>query len=120
MTVMILSLFTDTHSWPACNVKPVFASLIQKIELICFIVLIHRGGISEWTGSVGPLPGRRVPFCDHRHRLPYEAHPHDNDRCLQIRAEPSSSGVPESKLHGPAIGVREGPQLRGDSSYPDA
>lgn len=92
----------------------------KKTELIRFVALIHRGGISEWTGSAGTLPGRRVPFCNHCHRLPYEAHPHDNDRCLQIRAEPPSCGVAESQLHGPAFGVREGPQLWGDSSHLDA
>lgn len=75
-----------------------------------FLILVvccslSRGGISEWAGCVGTLPSRRVPFCDHCHRLPDEAHAHDNDGRLQIREEPSSCGFPESELHGPASGV---------------
>lgn len=117
---MTFTMSVNSHSWQVYSIKPVITSLIHNIEIICFVVLIHRGGISEWTGSVGALPGRRVPFRNHCHRLPYEAHPHDNDRCLQICAKPASRGVPESKLHGSAFGVREGPQLWGDSSHPDA
>lgn len=80
--------------------------LSENQTVLLFVVFsLSRGGISEWTWCVGTLPSRRVPFCDHCHRLPNEAHSYDNDGRLQIREEPSSGGVPESELHGPAFGV---------------
>lgn len=84
----------------------------------CLHVPLCRGSTSSRYGPSDPLPGRRVSFSHHRDRLPDEAHLDDHDRRLQVRQNQEAHHLPEPQLHGPAVGVRGGPQQRNNATNP--
>ncbi len=86
----------------------------------CFHVPLCRGSTSSRYGPFDPLPGRRFSFSHHRDRLPDEAHLDDHDRRLQVRQSQEAHHLPEPQLHGPAVGVRGGPQQWNNATNPHA
>ena len=84
----------------------------------CFHVPLCRGSTSSRYGPSDPLPGRRFSFSHHRDRLPDEAHLDDHDGRLQVRQNQEAHHLPEPQLHGPAVGVRGGPQQRNNATNP--
>lgn len=88
--------------------------------ILYLVVLPCRGSTSSRYGPLDPLPGGCVSFSHHRDRLPDEAHLDDNDGCLQVRQDQEAHHLPQPQLHGPAAGVRGGPQQRDNATDPYA
>ncbi|KAJ8275358.1 hypothetical protein COCON_G00099830 [Conger conger] len=73
---------------------------------------VHRGSSPGRAGPPHTLPGRGLAFGHHRHRLPDEAHLDDHDRRVQVCEDQETHHLAQPQLHGPAAGVRGGPQQR--------
>lgn len=114
------SAFTLKNRTFWCVILTKLLPNVMNHFLILYLVLPCRGSTSSRYGPLDPLPGGCISFSHHRDRLPDEAHLDDNDGCLQVCQDQEAHHLPQPQLHGPAAGVRGGPQQRDNATDPYA